>query len=119
MDRSAASTAAFGAAADGRVADHEDWPEGVRRPDLPILLSVPESVRQERIGGRGRAQTAEERRLARDLAFRERVLAGYRAAGAVIIDAARPVEAIVDEIAQLVADGLTAGPPSVTAEVAS
>jgi radical S-adenosyl methionine domain-containing protein 2 len=106
MDRSAASTLAFGEATAGRVAAASSWPADLRRPDLLVLLNVPEDVRLERIAGR-QTWTTEERTLAADGAFRRRVLEGYAAFGAIEIDARRPVEAVVDEVIGLVRAGTT------------
>lgn len=101
MDRSFASTAAYGAAELDRSATPADVPRCVARPDLLVFLSVPEAERQRRLLGRGGTVTVEEQRLSQDDAFRRRVLDGYLALGARAIDASRPIAAIVDEVAAL------------------
>jgi len=105
MDRSMASTVAFGAACGGRVAGPADWPDDVFRPDLLVLLEVPESVRIERVRSRSTAETDEEARLRTDGSFRERVLAGYAALGAVAVPADRTPDEIVDPILRLLDGG--------------
>lgn len=104
MDRSFASTAAFAAAEQGRVASTGDVPLPVKRPDIVFCLQLPEAVRRARIEGRGRANT-EEQRLSDDDAFRSRILDGYAALGTVPIDAGQPVEGVLgqlcDELAHL------------------
>lgn len=108
MDRSAASTLAFGEATAGRVASGSLWPTDLRRPDLLVLLNVPEDVRLDRIASR-QAWTTEERALAADEGFRGRVLAGYAAFGALAVDARRPVDAVVAAVIGLVRTGTTTG----------
>ncbi len=88
MDRSAASTVAFGAAERGAVAAAADWPDGLPRPDLLVFLDLDEAARRARIGGRPGARTDEEGRLVTDAGFRDRVVAGYRALCAQRVDAA-------------------------------
>lgn len=99
MDRSVASTLAFGAAESSTPV--ASWPAEIRRPDLLVLLTVPELERQLRIRMRGIGRTAEESRLDRDHEFRSQVLRNYRALGARSIDATGPVEDVVVRIAEL------------------
>jgi radical S-adenosyl methionine domain-containing protein 2 len=99
MDRSVASTLAFGAAESGSPV--ASWPAEIRRPDLLVLLTVPEPERQVRIRKRGQGRTAEESRLDRDHEFRSQVLGNYKALGATPIDATGPVEVVVARIADL------------------
>ncbi len=101
MDRSFASTAAYAAAEQGRVASFEDVPRRVARPDCLVFLDVPEPVRRSRLRGRAGGATGEERRLERDAAFRERVVAGYRALGADFVPATGSPAQIADEILRL------------------
>jgi len=105
MDRSYASTAAFAAAWQGRKARPEDWPDDMERPDLILFLNVRETERCRRILGRGLQQTPEEARLRLDAAFRELVIDGYRALGAVLIDADSPRELVLESILALIRDG--------------
>lgn len=99
MDRSVASTLAFGAAESACAV--APWPGDIRRPDLLVLLTVPEPQRQMRIRKRGQGRTAEEGRLDRDHEFRERVLRNYRALGATPVDATGSVDEIVASIIDL------------------
>jgi radical S-adenosyl methionine domain-containing protein 2 len=87
MDRSLASTLAFGAAERAEVAEGADWPPELPRPDYLLLLNVSEPERRRRLFGRDGELTAEERRLLVDHAFRERVLCGYRRLGALGVPA--------------------------------
>lgn len=98
MDRSAASTLAFGAAESARVAGPSDWPADIARPDRLLLLNVSEPERRRRLFGRGEPLTCEERRLLDDHAYRERVLAGYEALGAMAISGDASTEQILEEI---------------------
>lgn len=95
MDRCCASTAVYGAAETGAVATPADIPRDVLRPDLVVLLSVPEDERQRRLRGRGDARTAEEDRLSHDHDFRRRVLDGYAGLSARPVDASGTVDDIV------------------------
>lgn len=105
MDRSVASTLAFGRADEGRVAVNGDWPEWIPRPDLLVLLSLPESERLRRLTNRGGALTSEERRLLEDDAYRGAVLEGYRRLGAVSVSATGTVDDIVASVLNLMASG--------------
>jgi radical S-adenosyl methionine domain-containing protein 2 len=105
MDRSFASTLAYGAAERGVVASLADVPGDLPRPDLLLLLEVEEGERVRRIATRERAETEEERQLREDAAFRERVLAGYRALGAVSLDATRGAEEVLREAIRGVVGG--------------
>jgi thymidylate kinase len=87
MDRSLASTLAFGAAERAEVAEGADWPPELPRPDYLLLLNVSEPERRRRLLGRDGELTAEERRLLVDHACRERVLCGYRRLGALGVPA--------------------------------
>jgi UMP-CMP kinase 2 len=100
MDRCFASTAAYEAAERGEVATRAGVRRDVPRPDLVLLLSVPEEERRRRLSGRGGARTAEEDRLQRDDAFRRRVLEGYAALGALPVDAAGTVDGTVAAIVE-------------------
>ncbi len=103
VDRSVASTLAFGAACSGRAARFEEWPQDVPRPDLLVLLEVSEAVRIERLRSRSEAETEEEARLRADVTFRECVLAGYIALGAIRVLGDGALDGIVDHIAGLLA----------------
>ena len=83
MDRSVASTLAFGDAENGQVTDC--WPTDIPRPDLLVLLQVSESERRRRCNSRGKTPTKEERKLEKEDAFRNRILNGYIALGAIPI----------------------------------
>lgn len=98
MDRSPATTAAYGAAERGRVAQPRDLPAGMPMPDDLFVLHLPEQLRLQRIHGRDRTLTDEERRLERDAPFRQRVLAGYEALGAIRLDASGPAHQIAAEV---------------------
>lgn len=67
-----------------------------------FLLEVPEHMRFARIQGRNPRLTGEENRLEIDHAFRESVLAGYRALGAIPVDASGTPEQIAAEIVRRV-----------------
>jgi radical S-adenosyl methionine domain-containing protein 2 len=98
LDRSVASTLAFGAAERGEIATRTDMPADFELPDAIVLLSLPESVRRARHAHRGDAATGEEGRLAADGAFRERVLAGYANLSTAVVDAAGTPEEVVDAV---------------------
>jgi thymidylate kinase len=87
VDRCFASTAAYEAAESGKVATLAGLPRRLAAPDLVVFLGVSEAERSRRLRGRGVAQTAEEQRLDRDAAFRQRVVDGYRQLGCVFVDA--------------------------------
>jgi radical S-adenosyl methionine domain-containing protein 2 len=107
LDRSFASTAAFAAAEQGRVASTADVPRAVKRPDIILWLQLPEGERRARLERRGRAN-AEEQRLSDDDGFRSRVLDGYAALGAVPVDAGLPVNEIIERLCdELARRGLT------------
>ena len=103
MDRSVASTLSFAAAESGQPVAR--WPNAIGRPDLLVLLTVPEPERQRRIAARGLGRTAEESRLDQDAGFREQVLRNYEALGAVHVDASGAIEEVVDAIVTLLARG--------------
>ncbi|MCZ6692031.1 MAG: viperin family antiviral radical SAM protein [Planctomycetota bacterium] len=105
MDRSFASTVVFGAAWQERTAGPQDWPSDLPRPDLIVLLDVPESERRRRLAGRRRTMTAEEKRLRDDPGFRGRVVDGYKAMGNVSVDARGKPDEVLQEIVKLL--GLT------------
>lgn len=69
MDRPFASTTAYQAAEQGRVADARLLPPHVLRPDRVVYLDLHEDERVRRLEGRGGAVTREEARLRRDAAF--------------------------------------------------
>ncbi len=98
MDRSFASTAVYGAAERGEIASLEHVPRDLAKPDHIFFLSLDEEERQRRLQGRGGTRTVEETRLADDDAFRQRVIEGYRALGAVWIGARGTVDEIVENI---------------------
>lgn len=108
MDRCAASTLAFGAAHAGTVAQPEDWPPDVGRPDLIVLLDVPEAVRVSRLPRRS-VESPEEVRLRDDHEFRARVLAGYRALGAIQARAEGSPEEIAADILGLIEENRRRG----------
>lgn len=101
MDRCFASTEAYAAAEQGRVATAADMPPPTQRPDLIVFLDLAEPVRRARLAGRALAQTAEELRLENDDAFREAVRAGYLQLGAVAVDASGPTAEVVAGIRAL------------------
>lgn len=103
MDRSFASTQAYGAAELLAIATSADGPKATERPDIVFFLDVPEPERRRRLDGRDEHVTNEEQRLAKDDAFRNRVVAGYRNAGCVFIDASGPATATRDVILRTVA----------------
>lgn len=103
MDRSFASTLAYGAAENLAIATSTDRPKATERPDVVVFLDVPEPERRRRLDGRGDNVTNEEQRLANDDAFRNRVIAGYRNAGCVFVDASGPATATRDVILRIVA----------------
>ncbi|MCO4761612.1 MAG: viperin family antiviral radical SAM protein [Myxococcales bacterium] len=103
LDRSAASTFAFGRAELGEVATEADWPADFPRPDLTVLLDLPEPQRRARHAGRGDGATTEEQRLARDHAFRDRVLAGYRALCDLSVDAEQSPNGVVASVCREIA----------------
>lgn len=103
LDRSIASTLAYGAAERGEVATRGQLPKGPPIPDHIVVLEVEEARRRQRHRDRGSDVTEEERRLEKDDAFRERVQLGYRALATMVVDAAGTVEATVDAIADGVA----------------
>ena len=76
MDRSIASTLAFGRAHLGHPASLEVVPEGAVLPHFYLLL-ISEEERQRRAGSRQLAQTREERQLIDSPSFRQLVLQGY------------------------------------------
>lgn len=106
MDRSFASTLVYGEASAGRIAEPSGWPADLAKPDLLVVLEVPEDIRLRRLGTRTRL-TVEERALATDEAFRLRVASGYRAVGVRLVDATCSVDAIVNQIVGLVRDGVS------------
>lgn len=101
MDRSLASTLAFGAAWQGQVANEADWPRDTPRPDFIILLLVPDPIRQRRAKQRRIGETPEEKRLRCDETFRASVLAGYRNLGAQVVDASGTPEEVTDFVLEL------------------
>ena len=103
LDRSIASTLAFGAAERGEVAQKSDVPAGFELPDVLALLSLPEAVRRARHAGRRGDVTTEEERLAVDHAFRERVLSGYANLCSATVDATGKPDAVVDAILKAIA----------------
>jgi thymidylate kinase len=98
LDRSVASTLAFGAAARNQVACKDDLPPDFPLPNIVVLLAVPEDVRRARHAGRRGEVTTEEERLAADDAFRNRVLAGYANLCTVRVDATGTPEHVVEAI---------------------
>jgi len=104
LDRSVASTLAFGAAEREEIASLGDVPAGFPLPDVIILLELPEAARLQRHRGRNDVKTAEEGRLATDHAFRERVLAGYRRLCTKALSALPAPEQVVRELVEIVND---------------
>jgi radical S-adenosyl methionine domain-containing protein 2 len=105
MDRSLATTLAFAAAERGKVASARDWPVEAPRPDLLLVLSVPEEERRRRLEARARPLTAEEARLASDETFRLRILSGYAALGAWAIPAGGTTDNVLESILALLRAG--------------
>jgi radical S-adenosyl methionine domain-containing protein 2 len=103
LDRSIASTLAFGAAERGAVAQSSDLPVGFPLPDITVLLDVPEEVRRRRHRGRQEAATVEEERLANDDLFRARVIHGYANICAARVDATGTPDTVVEAVLGLVA----------------
>jgi len=102
MDRSIASTLAFGMAVRGRVASTADIPCGADLPEFRFLLRVEESVRVQRIWGRGEGRTREEMRLEEDHDFRARVMAGFANICTHEMDASETPDAICRRMAERV-----------------
>lgn len=98
MDRSVASTLAFGAAE--REEQVGPWPSDIPRPNLLVVLQVGDEERLRRLTGRPGKRTAEEHRLDADPAFRQRVMDGYVALGGQVVDAEGPVDEVVERILQ-------------------
>lgn len=98
MDRSIASTLAYGAAERGTHATRADLPRRAPIPDHIMLLDINENVRRDRHSARHSAPTAEENRLALDTEFRNRVVAGYRALATSVVDANGTVEQTVERV---------------------
>lgn len=89
MDRYWTSTVAFAALDDDSTLDQEwqgRYPPELREPDIVILLTVDEENRTKRMRGRGEPVTAEEGKLAADVARREVVLQTYRTFKPIEID---------------------------------
>lgn len=99
MDRSVASTFAFGAAERNEPVGL--WPSDIPQPDLLAVLHVDDEERARRLAGRPGQRTTEEHRLDADLAFRQRVLENYKALGGLIVDASGPVEQVVERIVRM------------------
>jgi radical S-adenosyl methionine domain-containing protein 2 len=99
MDRSVASTLAFGAAE--RNEPVGDWPVDIPQPDLLAVLHVADEERNRRLAGRPGQRTTEEHRLDADPSFRQHVLANYLALGGRIVDASGPVEQVVERIVRM------------------
>lgn len=99
MDRSVASTLAFGAAE--RDEPVGLWPSDIPRPDLLAVLHVEDEERNRRLAGRPGERTTEEQRLDADLAFRQRVLSNYLTLGGHIVDAGGSVEDVVERIVRM------------------
>lgn len=85
MDRYWHSTTAYGIANETSSTDMPeeghwayDWPSDLLTPDLVLILSVSEEIRQKRMMGRGGEYTQEEKHLKRDRLFRERLYLAYK-----------------------------------------
>lgn len=100
LDRSIASTLAYGSAERGKVATRAHLPKDLPLPDHTVVLEVEESRRRQRHRDRGTEVTVEEQRLATDDAFRERVQQGYQALATMVVDANGSVATVVDLIAR-------------------
>lgn len=110
MDRSIASTLAFGVAERGRVASSADVPFGADLPEFRFLLRLQESERVQRIWNRGEGRTREERRLEADHDFRARVLAGFANICTHEMDASATPDAICERMAGIVSATLRSKP---------
>lgn len=99
MDRSVASTLAFGAAERNEPVGL--WPSDIPRPDLLAVLHVDDEERNRRLAGRPGQRTTEEHRLDTDPGFRQRVQANYLALGGHLVDAGGPVEEVVQRILRI------------------
>jgi broad-specificity NMP kinase len=75
------------------------YPEGFLEPDMVILLTVDETNRSLRIGGRGLAMTSEEKRLENQDGKRSSVLELYRMFDPIEIDTSdRSPDEVLEEI---------------------
>lgn len=88
----------------GRISILESWVQGTRRPDLTLLLDLPVEVGLARAGKRSSPDRFEREKVA----FFDRVRAGYLALAAAepdryrVVDAARTLEEVSDQIRGLV-----------------
>jgi len=96
MDRSVASTLAFGAAERNEPVD--PWPDDIPEPDLLAVLTVSDEERLRRLAGRSGARTREEQRLGDDRSFRDRIAEAYVRLGGVTIDASGSAEEVVSRV---------------------
>ncbi len=98
LDRSVASTLAFGSAERGMTATLDNLPDKDLLPDAIVLLTLPETHRRLRLRAGRNATTGEEDRLSTDPAFRGRVVDGYRQICSHVVSAAPPPEDVVAAI---------------------
>lgn len=103
MDRSVASTLVMRAAERGTVAVLELWPEHLPRPDVLLMLELPEAERLARLTGRASPLTPEERALAADEALRARVRASYVQLGAQAVSAQGSIAEVVARVLATIA----------------
>ena len=96
MDRSVASTIAFGAAECNEPVG--PWPADIPKPDLLAILNVGNEERKRRLASRSGQRTSEETRIDADSSFRQRILDNYAALGGLIVDANGPVDDVVHRI---------------------
>jgi dTMP kinase len=117
-DRYATSTLAYQGYGGGldldAVRSLQAWATGGLEPDLVVLLDVPVEVGlARRQAGRSDEMTRFEDGSRHDLAFHERVRAGYRGMAAVdpgrwiVVDGSGTVDQVAEEVARRVASALS------------
>lgn len=107
LDRYYASTNAYVLGKKGELPPPGDevyaWPAELPKPDIMVLLTLPESERLARRAGRTHiAETPEEALLASHLEITARINEAYRRYGCVEVSAQGGVEDVVDRIMDLV-----------------
>jgi dTMP kinase len=117
-DRYATSTMAYQGYGSGLDIDAlrslQDWATGGLEPDLVVLLDIPVQVGlARRQAGRSDEMTRFEDGARHDLAFHERVRAGYREMATadpgrwIVVDGSGPVDDIAEEVARRVGSALS------------
>ncbi|KAM8954493.1 UMP-CMP kinase 2, mitochondrial [Pelodytes ibericus] len=114
VDRYWHSTAAYsiateiGGGMDNLPEIHHDvyqWPGDLLKPDLVILLTVCDEERILRMRKRGLAETMEEKELAANSMFRQKVEESYKRMenpGCVVVDASAPKEAVLKKVLSVI-----------------